>query len=432
MKHFSFKNYIKLIFSVLIVLSIFLYNTSAFATVDELNQINNSRAQLDKINQQKQAVQNKIKQLNRLKNDTENYIKELDKTLEQLTEQLNITLENIDLKQAEIDETNVNLNITKENERIQYANMKKRIIFFYERNNASVIEDILSGDNLVDMLTRGEYIQSITDYDRQKLDELKKIENEIIELEKKLSQEKDELVLLRQEETANKGIQAAGKGMQTLDKMTGMSKYLKGMLKDNLGRPALYAMDSLISGDDCGFWHLTIGNPYNPIMVIGNLIMTNSTVQQFGPLGVDDFPTEVKVTCTVKPGRSRDMSEISRYYTQGLNGIYISKVGQPSTDFHKWGGMQFDEVEYREKLQKEKEKNSNAEPTSKGNPPAVDNGPSEDLKYNILEQTLRESNEYETNNISIDINSDTAGRLFTTNNYSQLYHIKAHDQVDLA
>lgn len=204
MKHFSFKNYIKLIFSVLIVLSIFLYNTSAFATVDELNQINNSRAQLDKINQQKQAVQNKIKQLNRLKNDTENYIKELDKTLEQLTEQLNITLENIDLKQAEIDETNVNLNITKENERIQYANMKKRIIFFYERNNASVIEDILSGDNLVDMLTRGEYIQSITDYDRQKLDDLKKIENEIIELEKKLSQEKDELVLLRQEETANK------------------------------------------------------------------------------------------------------------------------------------------------------------------------------------------------------------------------------------
>ena len=204
MKHFSFKNYIKLIFSVLVVLSIFLYNTSAFATVDELNQINNSRAQLDKINQQKQAVQNKIKQLNRLKNDTENYIKELDKTLEQLTEQLNITLENIDLKQAEIDETNVNLNITKENERIQYANMKKRIIFFYERNNASVIEDILSGDNLVDMLTRGEYIQSITDYDRQKLDELKKIENEIIELEKKLSQEKDELVLLRQEETANK------------------------------------------------------------------------------------------------------------------------------------------------------------------------------------------------------------------------------------
>ena len=108
------------------------------------------------------------------------------------------------MKQAEIDETNVNLNITKENERIQYANMKKRIIFFYERNNASVIEDILSGDNLVDMLTRGEYIQSITDYDRQKLDELKKIENEIIELEKKLSQEKDELVLLRQEETANK------------------------------------------------------------------------------------------------------------------------------------------------------------------------------------------------------------------------------------
>ena len=199
-----FKNYIKLLVSVLIVLSVFLYNTKAFATDEELAQINTSRAQLEKITQQKKAVQNKIKELNRLKNDTQSFIKELDAALEQLIEQLNITLENIDLKQAEIDETNVNLNMTKENERIQYANMKKRIVFFYERNNASIIEEILSGDNLVDMLTRGEYIQSITDYDRQKLDELKKIENEIIELEAKLNQEKEELVLLRQEETANK------------------------------------------------------------------------------------------------------------------------------------------------------------------------------------------------------------------------------------
>lgn len=202
-KHIN-KNYIKIFFSILIVLSLFRHNTTVFATDEELTQINNSRAQLDKINKQKKAVQNKIIELNKLKSDTQNYIKELDKTLEELTEQLNITLENIDLKQAEIDETNVNLNITKENERLQYANMKKRIVFFYERDNASIIEDILNGDNLVDMLTKGEYIQSITDYDRQKLDELKKIENDIIELEKKLSEEKEELVLLRQEETANK------------------------------------------------------------------------------------------------------------------------------------------------------------------------------------------------------------------------------------
>ena len=162
---------IKLVLSIVLVLSIFMHSTYTFATDEELAQINSSRTQLEKINQQKKNVQNKIKELNKLKNDTQRYIKELDTTLELLTEELNKTLENIDLKQAEIDETNINLNITKENERIQYANMKKRIVFFYERNNASVIEDILNGDNLYDMLTRGEYIQSITDYDRQKLDE---------------------------------------------------------------------------------------------------------------------------------------------------------------------------------------------------------------------------------------------------------------------
>ena len=236
--NFHFYKKFKKLLIVILPFVLFLFINISYATDDELSQINNSRSEIEKINQQKKYVQSKISELNKLKNDTEAYIKELDNTLAKLIDELNKTLENIEIKQSEIDETNINLNITKEKEKIQFQNMKKRIVFFYERNNTSVIEDILNGNNLVDMLTRGEYIQSITDYDRLKLDELKAIEKEIIELEKKLTLEKEQLVLLRQEETANKEniqniiLEKQKELEDTKSKINSSSKELKKLERD--------------------------------------------------------------------------------------------------------------------------------------------------------------------------------------------------------
>ena len=117
------------------------------------------------------------------------------------------------------------------------------------------------------------------------------------------------------------GQQIAGY-IKELATTTGMSEAAKGYLKNALGRPTLYAWQSLLSGDDVGLWHVTIGNPRNPILSIGNLILTNATVQHSGPLGIDDFPTELKVSVTLKHARPRDVTEIGRMYTQGASALY--------------------------------------------------------------------------------------------------------------
>jgi hypothetical protein len=98
---------------------------------------------------------------------------------------------------------------------------------------------------------------------------------------------------------------------------------LKGMLKNQLGRPAMYAFNSLLTGEAVGPWHLTIGNPRNPIMVMGNLILENSEVSHSGPLGLDDFPTELKVTVTLKHAMSRDSVGIQKMYTKGTKAIHL-------------------------------------------------------------------------------------------------------------
>lgn len=133
--------------------------------------------------------------------------------------------------------------------------------------------------------------------------------------------------------TVGQGISGALKGLQSFDAKTGLSSGAKGALKDTLGRPAMYAFDSLLSGDNVGLWHLTIGNPYNPIISLGNLIMTGATVSQTGPLGIDDFPSEIKVTVKLKPGRSRDLTELSKMYTKGMGSLYLPVGGNKLSNY---------------------------------------------------------------------------------------------------
>lgn len=106
----------------------------------------------------------------------------------------------------------------------------------------------------------------------------------------------------------------------------GISDQIKGALKDAMGRPQLYAFDSLLSGGDTGMWHLTIGNPLRPIITIGNLEVTNTEIQHLGPLGIDDFPTELKVTVSFKHARPRDAVSIEKMYVFGGKSIYKKHV----------------------------------------------------------------------------------------------------------
>ena len=111
------------------------------------------------------------------------------------------------------------------------------------------------------------------------------------------------------------------------------SRAAKGFLKNALGRPQLYAWQSLLKGDDVGLWHVTIGNPKNPILSIGNLILTNAELTHSGPLGIDDFPSELKVSVTLKHARPRDITDIGRMYTKGASALYQHFAAHKLSEF---------------------------------------------------------------------------------------------------
>lgn len=140
----------------------------------------------------------------------------------------------------------------------------------------------------------------------------------------------------------------------------GVGDAIVGLAKNKLGRPALYAFDSLLPENNTGLWHVTIGNPKNPIMAFGNLILTDAKITHSGPLGLDDFPTELKVTVSLKHARGRDSVEIGKMYTRGENGLYIS-LASPYTSIQYANGSTIQSSKYDGITYKTGEKASEAQ-----------------------------------------------------------------------
>ena len=113
-----------------------------------------------------------------------------------------------------------------------------------------------------------------------------------------------------------------------INKILGDSSILEnivgGGLMKLLGGPSGGdVIKAFLTGDPTGQWHITIGNPMNPIMVCGNLALQDTEVSFEGPLSIEGFPTKMKVDITLKPGRPRDKSEIESMFNAGRGRMYL-------------------------------------------------------------------------------------------------------------
>jgi hypothetical protein len=86
--------------------------------------------------------------------------------------------------------------------------------------------------------------------------------------------------------------------------------------------PQVQGLKSLLTGDPVGEWHVTIGNPLNPMIVVGNLICKGIKVEFGEELGPDDFPLDVKATIELEHGMDRDRDRIMSMFNYGNGRLY--------------------------------------------------------------------------------------------------------------
>lgn len=98
-------------------------------------------------------------------------------------------------------------------------------------------------------------------------------------------------------------------------------------LKAAKSRPKIIGFKALLTGLPVGEWHVTIGNPYRPIGMVGNMICEGFGLEFGDDLGFDDFPTNFKYNIKLAQGRPRDSSDIQSLMNQGNGRIYLPPKG---------------------------------------------------------------------------------------------------------
>lgn len=145
---------------------------------------------LDAVNKQLEELRNKQSELNASYG-------ELNEKLSASGEKLSSIEDAVNAKQTEIDRSNEDIASMQAEIDQQYAAMKLRIQFMYENNNATILSTLLSAESLSDLLSKSEYIQQISNYDHQKMQELSDLLASLKETQAKLEQEMAELVTLK-------------------------------------------------------------------------------------------------------------------------------------------------------------------------------------------------------------------------------------------
>ncbi len=164
--------------------------------------VDRARERADKIQEEKDRTDQKIRELQGVRDNALEYVKQLDGQLGQLQDELDQIAVNRKQTEQEIEDTGKKLGEAEETEKKQYAEMKLRIRYMYEKGDSTFLDLLLTSGSAAELLNRAEYIAQITEYDRRKLDEYKATRQEIADSKAKLEEDHQNILDLQAETEA--------------------------------------------------------------------------------------------------------------------------------------------------------------------------------------------------------------------------------------
>ena len=109
--------------------------------------------------------------------------------------------------------------------------------------------------------------------------------------------------------------------------------FIGGKLMNMFGTPqGGQAVKAFLTGEATGDMHVVIGNPLNPIAVIGNMYCDSAEFVFDGEMSFDGFPTELTLTVNLKHARPRDKADIESMFNGGKGRMYLQPEGGANLD----------------------------------------------------------------------------------------------------
>ncbi len=175
--------------------------TDAFAatTKEKLEQAEKEQAE---VKGKLEETEQNIAGMESEKSELQTKLNQLNNDLTAVSEKLEDLEGQIEDKEEEIEETTADLEEAKETEKTQYANMKERIQFMYEKKNTLYLEILFSASGFSEFINNTTYLEMLSEYDQNLLEEYEQNRILIEEKEAQLIEEKAELDTLREETAA--------------------------------------------------------------------------------------------------------------------------------------------------------------------------------------------------------------------------------------
>lgn len=165
--------------------------------------------QIADVQAQKEAAQAELAQqqsnmvsLESKKQELESYLEELNVQYTDLTNSVSELGIQAAEKEEQLKTLNTQLEEAKATADKQYQDMKKRIVYMYENGSASMLELLLSSEDLAQFLNRAENIAQISQYDRDMLAKYKALQADIKAQEKQAEEEAQNINELLAEKSA--------------------------------------------------------------------------------------------------------------------------------------------------------------------------------------------------------------------------------------
>jgi len=152
------------------------------------NKLNETQSNIASMEEEKTGLQSKLNRLN--------------KDLTAVSEKLADLEQQIKDKEEEIEQTQADLEAAIATEEKQYADMKKRVQFMYEKKDSLYLEILFSANGFGDFINKATYIQDLSEYDQGLMEEYENTRKLIEEKKAELNQEKKDLDALKEETKA--------------------------------------------------------------------------------------------------------------------------------------------------------------------------------------------------------------------------------------
>ena len=136
--------------------------------------------------------------------DLKGELNDLNSQLSSLSKELDTASSQVEDLAAKVEKSKLDLASAQLDEEAQYDSMKDRIKFMYEGGGASLVQILLTSENMGDFLNKAEYVATISNYDRSMLEELQQVRANVEKKQKDLEEQQSKLSGLQETLTSKR------------------------------------------------------------------------------------------------------------------------------------------------------------------------------------------------------------------------------------